>query len=219
MLIGGLRQLRLVADEHGGKFRSNGLATFFRGLQRDLDDAYFEELRWHLAQLRFPGGELLSAKLGRDNSGVTYVLRSGLTRRRLKERVGIAPRTVYSFTIPDRDDAGAMALTEMTNRGINLVANAAAQSAEHISSYFTMLCTELGFYVSCLNLHDQLAARSQPLKFPDPLPSGAGALSCTGLRGPCLALRTSHVVGNDIDADGKSLIVITGANSGVKTPT
>ncbi len=217
VFLPGLRQLRLVADEHGENFRSDGLATFFRGLQHDLDDAYFEMFHRHLNQLRFPGGELMSVQLGPDNSGINYVLRSGRTRRRLRERVGIVPRTVYSFTIPGRDEAGALALTEMTDRGTNLVANAAAQSADHISSYFTMLCIELGFYVSCLNLHDQLAARNQPLGFPDPLSPQAGALSCTDLRDPCLALRTSHVVGNDIDADGKSLIVITGANSGGKS--
>lgn len=217
ILIVGLRQLRRVADNYGAKFRSDGLTTFFRDLQRDLDDAYFEELRRHLRQLRFPGGELMSVQLGRGNSGISYVLRSGRTRRRLGERVGVTPRTVYSFTIPDRDDAGALALTEMTNRGINLVANAVAQSADHISSYFTMLRIELGFYVGCLNLHDRLAARGQPLEFPDPLPRRAGALGCTDLRDPCLALRTSHVVGNDIAADGKRLIVITGANSGGKS--
>ena len=44
----------------------------------------------------------------------------------------------------------------MTSRALNLVANAAAQSADHVSSYFTMLRAELEFYVSCLNLRDRL---------------------------------------------------------------
>jgi hypothetical protein len=217
VLIGGLRQLRQIADEHAGKFRSEGLTTFFAMLQRELDDAYFSTLSRHLEWLRFRGGELMSARLGRDNSGVNYVLRSGRTRRRLGEYIGITPRTVYSFTIPLRDDAGAHALAEMTGRAVNLVANAAAQSADHVSSYFTMLSTELGFYVSCLNLRDQLGASDQPVTFPDPEPLASGDLSCTDLRDPCLALRTGHVVGNDIDADGKPLIVITGANSGGKS--
>jgi hypothetical protein len=217
ILSSGLRRLREIADEHSGTFRSDGLATFFGTLKKELDDRYFETLSRHLRQLRFPGGELMSARLGRDNTGVGYVLRSGRTRRGLKERVGIAPRTVYSFTIALRDDAGAHALAEMVSRGVNHVANAAAQSADHISSYFTMLCAELGFYVSCLNLHDQLTGRDQPIAFPAPAPLESGELSCADLRDPCLALRTSPVVGNDVDADGKSLIVITGANSGGKS--
>jgi MutS domain V len=217
VLIARLRQLRQVADQHADKFRSEGLATFLRTVQRELDDRYFETLRSHLRQLRFRDGELMSAQLNRDNSGINYVLRSGIARRSWRERVGIAPRSVYSFTIPPRDDAGAQALGEMTSRGINLVANAAAQSAEHVSSYFIMLRAELGFYVSCLNLRDQLAAREQAVTFPEPTAWDTRALSCAELRDPCLALRIVHVVGNDVDADGTRLAVITGANSGGKS--
>ena len=142
----------------------------------------------------------MSAQLDRDNSGVGYVLRSGSARRSWKERVGIEPRTVYSFTIPPRDEAGEQALEDMTSRGLNLVANAAAQSADHVSGYFTMLRAELGFYVSCLNLHDQLSARGQPVAFPDPVPWTAPEFSCADLRDVSLALRTEQVAGNDVTA-------------------
>lgn len=217
ILITGLRQLRKIADEHSGKFRSDGLTAFFATLARELDDDYLDTLDNHLRLLRFPGGHLMSARLGRDNGGIGYVLRSGRAKRSLKELARIAPRSVYSFTIGLKDDAGAQALTEMTSRGTNLVANAAAQSADHISSYFTMLRAELGFYISCLNLRDRLTASDQPITFPSPQPQASGELNCTDLRDPCLTLRTSHVVGNDVDADGKTLIVITGANSGGKS--
>ena len=159
----------------------------------------------------------MSAQLDRDNSAINFVLRSGNARRGWKERVGMEPRSIYSFTIPPRDEAGSQALQDMANRGINLVANAAAQSADHVSSYFTMLRAELGFYVSCLNLRDQLAARDQPLSFPDPAPWSPAVFSCEELRDTSLALRAEHVVGNDVDADGKTLVIITGANSGGKS--
>ncbi len=217
VLVVRLRQLRTVADEHAAKFSSDGLTAFFRTVQGELDDDYFETLREHLRQLRFRGGELISAQLAGDNSGINYVLRSGSARRSWRERIGIAPRTVYSFSIPPRDEAGAQALSEITGRGINLVANAAAQSADHIASYFTMLRAELGFYVSCLNLASQLSARSLPVTFPEPASWPTGALSCTDLRDVCLALRTGQVVGNDVDADGTQLTIITGANSGGKS--
>ncbi len=217
VLIARLRELRQVADDHAGKFTSDGLVMLLGSLQRDLDDEFFETLSGHLKQLRFRNGELMSAQLGRDNSGVNYVLRSGSARRSWKERVGIEPRSVYSFSIPPRDEAGAQALEDMASRGINLVANAAAQSADHVSSYFTMLRAELGFYVSCLNLHDQLTARGQPANFPDPEPWSPAVFACEDLRDTSLALRTDRVVGNDIDADGKPLVIITGANSGGKS--
>jgi hypothetical protein len=214
-----LRQLRQITDDHADKFRSDGLRALFATLRRELDDEYFEEISYHLRQLRFRAGVLISAGLDRDNSGIGFVLRApGDVRRRWTERLGIGPRTSYSFTIPPRDEAGGQILSDLTSRGINLVANAAAQSADHIDSYFTMLRAELGFYVSCLNLADRLAAKGAPITVPDPAPLSPPAFSCTDLRDACLELQSpAPVVGNDIQADGKSLVIITGANSGGKS--
>jgi hypothetical protein len=214
-----LRQLRQIADEHGEDFRSDGMRRLFATLQRDLDDAYFEEISDHLKQLRFRAGVLTSARLDRDNSPADLVLRPpGETRRRWAERLGIGPRTTYSFTIAPRDEAGSQILADLTSRGINQVANAAAQSADHIGSYFTMLRAETGFFVGCLNLADQLAAKDTPVTVPEPAPPSPFTLSCTDLRDACLALQSQDpVVGNDVHADGKQLIIITGANSGGKS--
>ena len=214
-----LRQLRRIADDHAGNFRSDGLRTLFATLQRELGDGYFEEIGLHLKQLRFRAGVLISAELDRDNSGINFVLRApGEARRRWTERLGIGPRTTYSFALAPRDEAGSQILEDLTGRGINLVANAAAQSADHIGSYFTMLRAELGFYVSCLNLADRLAAKGVPTTVPDPAPPSTLTFSCTDLRDACLGLQSRDpVVGNDVQADGKSLVIITGANSGGKS--
>ena len=214
-----LKQLRKIADDHLFQFRSAGMLSLLRTLQRELSDDYFEEVKYHLKQMRFRDGELMSAELGNDNSGVGYVLRSsGHTRTRWRERLGIGPRTTYGFTLPPRDEAGSQALSDLTNRGINLVANAAAQSADHISSFFTMLRAELGFYVGCLNLRDQLRAMGEPAAFPRPTAMEPWRLSAEGLYDVCLCLRRNgHVVGNDLQADDKSLVIITGANSGGKS--
>jgi hypothetical protein len=214
-----LRQLRRIADDHAGDFRSDGMRTLFATLHRELDDGYFEEISFHLKQLRFRAGVLISAELDRDNSGIGFVLRApGDARRRWTERLGIGPRSTYSFTLPPRDEAGGQILEDLTSRGINLVANAAAQSADHIGSFFTMLRAELAFYVSCLNLADRLAAKQVPVTTPDPAQPSALTFSCTDLRDACLELQSPDpVVGNDVQADGKSLVIITGANSGGKS--
>ncbi len=214
-----LKQLRKIADDHAEKFHSTGLTALLRALQRELDDEYFQTIDDHLKQLRFRNGELISAELDRDNSGIGFVLRSaGSPRARWRARLGIRQRSSYSFTVSPRDEAGGEALSDLSARGINLVANAAAQSADHISSYFTMLRAELGFYVSCLNLRDHLVAKGEPTSLPEPSPWESSKLSATALCDVCLALRTAgRVVGNDFDADGRSLVVITGANSGGKS--
>jgi len=214
-----LRQLRQIADDHAGKFRSDGLRTLFATLQRELDDQYFEEISFHLKQLRFRAGVLISAELDRDNSGINFVLRArGEGRRQWKERLGIGPRTTYSFTLPPRDEAGGQILADLEARAINLVADAAAKSADHIGSYFTVLRAELGFYVGCLNLAERLAAKGAPTTVPEPARASSLTFSCTDLRDACLELQSPDpAVGNDVQADGKPLVIITGANSGGKS--
>ena len=216
-LVARLRQLREIADATAGRFRSPGLRALMSSLQADLDDEYFETVQEHLRQLRFRDGELMSARLGRDNSGIDFVLRYRRSRKGWKERVGLAPRSSYAFTIPPRDEAGGQALSDMVNRGVNQVANALAQSADHMTSYFTMLRAELGFYLGCLNLADELAARGQPTVFPEPVAPQPVRFRCIELRDISLALRIEKVVGNNVTADGKPLVIVTGANSGGKS--
>ncbi len=213
-----LRDLRRLADQHAGTFASVGLRTLLHSLQRDLDDDYLATVDRNLEQLRFRSGEVISMELGPDNSGINYVLRTSADQRSWRDRLRIGPRRSYSFTVPPRDEAGANTLSDMLSRGVNLVANAAAQSVDHLASYFRMLRAELGFYLACVNLHEQLVARGHPVCMPDPAPWEDRAFTCTDLRDVSLALRSDRpVVGNDVRADGQTLVIVTGANSGGKS--
>ncbi|WP_210211688.1 hypothetical protein [Mesorhizobium sp. M1D.F.Ca.ET.043.01.1.1] len=101
---------------------------------------------------------------------------------------------------------------------MNLVANALAQSNDHILSFFTQMRTELAFYIGCLNLHERLAGISEPVCFPIPSGIGRERQSAEQLYDVCLALNVGQpVIGNDLHADGKNLVVITGANKGGKS--
>jgi hypothetical protein len=75
LLVGMLRRLRRVADEHAAAFRSEGFTTFFETLAKELDDDYFATVSEHLRRLRFRDGVQLSAELGAGNRGGNYVLR------------------------------------------------------------------------------------------------------------------------------------------------
>jgi hypothetical protein len=214
-----LRQLRKVADDRAGEFRSDGMTALLVALQRELDDDYLAEVASRLKELRFRSGVLMSAQLDRDNSGFDLVLGApGDGRRRWRERLGIGSASSCSFTLDPHDDAGAEILGDLTSRGINLVANAAAQSADHIGGFFTMLRAELGFYVSCLDLADRLAAKGVPVTVPEPAKASSLMFSCTDLRDASLELHSpAPVTGNDVSADGKAAVIITGANSGGKS--
>jgi hypothetical protein len=217
LFVGVLKRLRQVADEHAAGFRSEGFARFFAMVSGELADGYFQTIDSHLKELGLRRGVLMSARLGKGNKGIEYVLRKP-PEQTWMERLSVVDRTGYSFHIADRDESGAKALTELRGRGVNLVANALAQSVDHILSFFHMLRTELAFYIGCLNLQGRLAEKGEPACFPIPLAPGEPALSARGLYDVCLTLKLeARAVGNDVDADGKWLVMITGANQGGKS--
>ena len=81
-----------------------------------------------------------------------------------------------------------------------------------------MLQLELAFYIGCLNLYEQLAQMGEPISFPIAVTPNERRHSFTGLYDVCLALTMKQkVVGNDVNADNKDLIIITGANQGGKS--
>jgi DNA mismatch repair ATPase MutS len=123
-----------------------------------------------------------------------------------------------TFRLHPRDETGARALGDIRDRGVNLVANALAQSTDHILSSFEMPRTELAFDIGCLNLQKRLEQLRMPACLPAPTPLGTAVFSAFELYDASLALSAGRaVVSNDLNADGKQLIVITGANTGGKS--
>jgi hypothetical protein len=219
MFVGLLKQLKNISDKHADKFESEGFTALFAMLDRELDAEYFDSVEDHLRRLRFHDGVLLSAELGKGNEGTNYILRKAeADDRSWMKRIFAHRPPVYGFSIHPRDEAGGRFLSDLRDRGINLAANALAQSADHIDSFFKMLRIELTFYVGCLNLHDQLVQMKEPMFFPLPAAAGDRRHSFEGLYDVCLALTMKQrVVGNDVNADDKGLVIITGANQGGKS--
>jgi hypothetical protein len=219
MFAGSLKLLRRIADRHAQQFTSEGFSALLAMLKAELSDEYFAEIESHLTNLKFRHGLLISAGLGQANKGKNYVLRRphrdgrGWLARLLPEKT-----PAYSFRLHPRDEAGARALSALSDQGANLVANALAQSTDHILSFFQMLRTELAFYIGCLNLHAQLARMGEPICLPVPEAAGGRQLSFADLHDVSLALsKGQKVVGNDLTADRKDIVIITGANTGGKS--
>ena len=214
-----LRRMRGIAEQQAASFASAGFTALFAMLRRELSEQYLTEVEDHLAALEFKHGVLLSARLGKANAGADYVLRqrrdNGSTW--LDRVLGRGP-PAFTIRIHDRDDAGFRALSEIRDRGLNLVANAAAQSSDHIAGFFETLRVELGFYAACLNLSDKLAAIGAPTVLPRPEPAGSRRLAFVGLHDVCLTVQVERrVTGNEVNADGKNVLVVTGANQGGKS--
>ena len=218
-LLKRLKELRECAEEHAHQFTSDGFSTLFALLVRELNDEYLARAHEHIADSKFRKGVMLSAELGEWNESTKLVLRkpSYGNENWLGRLFGKRPPG-YTFYLADRDEAGGRILSDMRSRGITRVAIALGQSADHVLSFFKMLQTELAFYIGCLNLHNRLTGKTEPLCFPVPASTGSRRHRFSGLYDLCLSLQMKdRVVGNSLNADGKNLVIITGANQGGKS--
>ena len=96
-----LAKLRSIADRKKSGFQSEGFLSLFTMFQRELNDAYLEEIRSQLDDLKGDDGVLISAELGNNMQGVSYVL-----RRKNKKHFWRRWKFSPSFTLAPRDDAG-----------------------------------------------------------------------------------------------------------------
>ncbi len=214
---GKLRELRALADAHRSELASEGFDRFFAMLQEELSDEYFELVETQLQRMAFKEGTLISARLGPGNKGVDYVLRLAPDVG-WRDRLPQLRRSTNSFDVHPRDEAAVNALSKLKGRGITHAANALAQSADHIKSFFTVLVTELAFYIGALNLHEHLGQLGAASCRPTPAEPGAPRLEARQLYELSLAIRLDRrIVGNDVSGDGKLLTIVTGANQGGKS--
>jgi hypothetical protein len=210
-----LEKLRKIAEENGPGFKSEGMKTLFGMLTRELDDDYLKGVKAQLASLTFRDGVLATASLGDGNFGTDYVL-----RRKDKQgwREAIGDRQSRTLDVDERDMRASETLSALRDRGLAIAATALGKSTDHVLSFFVMLRFELAFYRACLNLRERLAELEEPICLPKAEPPGTCRFACQGLYDLSLVLTIDkQAVGNDIQGDGKGLIVITGAHHGGKT--
>lgn len=227
-LLDPIERIRKISDTQAEHFSSGGWASFFAGIREELCDERLVRMRRHLTELQLRDGVLMSAGLGPGNKGADHALlspprKSGgrlmqYLRRRFPRFFDRAPPGAYDFALDPRDEGGARALQDVKNRGIAIAADSVGQAADHVRDFFAVLRCELAFYVGCLNLHDTLSQIHCPFCLPTPQRADTHRLGSRGVYDPCLALSEhSSVVGNDLDADGKNPIIVTGANQGGKS--
>jgi MutS domain V len=218
-LVEMLRKLRDTAAAHAGQFKSEAFTTLFAMLAKELNEEYLRSIEDHLTISRFKKGVLLSAQLGECNESTSLVLRKSPDRKRnWFERLLRKGPPGYTFRLHERDEAGAMIISDMRHTGISRVAVALAESADHVVSFYKMLRTELAFYIACTNLYARLVSKGEPVCFPQPVAAGERQHNFRGLYDVCLSLRMAgRVVSNKVDGDGKNLVIITGPNQGGKS--
>ncbi|MFT3976606.1 MAG: hypothetical protein QM688_05765 [Sphingomonas bacterium] len=228
--LGSIRTLRETAASARNRFQAAGWRRFFAAVETDLSESYVAGLARQLDELRMRDGIAMSAALKEGNVPGDYRLHEppvrhetwwqSLLRRWFPSffREELGP---YSFALAPNDESGQRALRDFTNRGVAVAAEALGSAANDLRDFFEMLRAETAFYVGCVTLHEALVGAGLPTCIPDVTPLGSPAtpsLDCEGLYEPSLGLHApGKVVGNDVHANGHSLIVITGANQGGKS--
>lgn len=140
LLVEALRTLRGVAERERNEVRSKALVALFDLSLAELDDEYLARVDDHLERLRFKRGLQFSAQLGGDLRHAEHtVLRPSRRGSRWTALLRRHDRDGYSFTIPDRDEAGWQALAELRNQALSSMAQVVAEATDHLLAFFTML--------------------------------------------------------------------------------
>ncbi len=216
--LASLRDVRVVTGRLAAGASSEGVAAFAASVAENLDDAFLEEAAGHVRNLA--GRTLIvSARLGEGNRGVGHVLHQPpVGTRRLRERIGLDEARGLTVEVALHDQNAMNAVGELRSLALAGAAGAVDEAVAHVLSFFRTLRDELGFYVGCLNLRGALERLGVATCMPVPEATSPPALSTRGLVDPCLALATqAPVVGNDVEAGVRSLVVVTGANGGGKS--
>lgn len=217
-LHGVLMKLSTFASNHQDTFQSQALRNLCAILVKELDPEYLAEVKRQLKTLNFHHGLLFSARLGPGSEGQDLVPHAFVPERWawLRELLGNAPPH-YCFSIDPRDESGVHELGELQDAVLVEIAHSTVQAAQHVETFFTILRTELAFYIGCLNLHRHLADKNIPVCFPE-ITGSPCTFKFKDLRDASLSLlQTGSVVGNDLEAWATPLIMITGANQGGKS--
>ncbi|MEO7586608.1 MAG: hypothetical protein ABIS84_01120 [Arachnia sp.] len=219
LLLGFLRELRQLADSNAAVVDSDGVTAFLAATSADLSDDYLDQVAVNLDSLRFRSGIPSTVRLSPGNGIVDYrVDQPPAHQGRLREFLGVLKRSPFVVTIAPRDEAGATALRHMRDFSLNELADTLEHAATHVQGYLHRLHRETAFYVGALNLLHEFQRRHVVRCYPEPDDSQPRILAFTDLCDAGLALRGQDApVTNDLDADGRSLILITGANSGGKS--
>lgn len=214
-LLGSLRELRTACARHAPSFESAGFADLTATVAAELDEAYLVSAEQQLAALDFENGVHFTASLGRGNKIAGITLHAPIQRRRF----GFDRRTGRTFEAIDDPEPESNPIVQLQNPALQIIADVVGDAADHVQDFFARLRTQLAFYLGCVTLHHKLIRDAVPVCLPVVHPAGSARLRCTGLRdiGMCLAGDGRTVVGNDLDAVGRALVVVTGANNGGKS--
>lgn len=74
MFMDMLKKIKGISTTHSSKFESEGFKNFFKMIDKELCDEYFEKVKHILKDLRLKEGTLISSKISKGFKGIDYTL-------------------------------------------------------------------------------------------------------------------------------------------------
>ncbi|MBU2742319.1 DNA mismatch repair protein MutS [Acidithiobacillus thiooxidans] len=219
MLLAQLIKIRNLSTQYADA-ESTGLQSFFKFLQTDFSDEVLNKLRLQNSVLRFNHGFSVNARLDHNNRSSEFLLNREQPSTSWLHKIFSSNSSTeeYSFTISQRDESGLTALSEFRDAALESVALIMDVAVQQFLNFFSRLRDESAFYQAALNLCAALKNRGYVFCLPTPLSGQNPVCVASKLYDPCLALlQQEKLILNDLQAENKSFILITGANSGGKS--
>ncbi|QVL36195.1 MutS-related protein [Aminirod propionatiphilus] len=214
-----IKDLLDIAKTKSHNFKSEAFINLFLSIATTMDDEFVYNLRRHIEDLRLRRSTLLICRFTDDITCQNYNLTIKHSKKiSFIKKILTRSDSHYSFKIHERDESGARAISEITGKGINYVANSTARAAESLLSFFKTLKKEIAFYVGCINLKNLITSKKASLSFPFPSNSIKRRLYFRKLYDICLFLKIDkQIISNSLNIGGKNPVLLTGANQGGKS--
>lgn len=215
-----LENLRKISESHSKKFYSAGFSNLFNQLKDEFSESYLAEIREHLKRLKFPNGVKVFARL--NGSCEQVDTRLVVPDIKYSNRLGSIGSTLrdrrYTYVLPERDESGYQELANIRNKSLISVSTVLRNVADNILNFINSLGSELGFFVGCINLYEEIQKTGGYTCFPDPKPVNDSLLGFSGLYDITLFITLNgKVVSNDLPLSNQRLTLITGPNRGGKS--
>jgi DNA mismatch repair ATPase MutS len=164
------------------------------------------------------GKMVIASRIGYGLKGADHVLRDIIHQASSQSSKGMLGKLLNTDTIYLDNTNIAESAKEITDAGLIHIMRIINQFTENVLKFFDELRYESGFYTGCINLYNTISQIGIPVSFPLPEENDCKTLNFRGLYDLSMAIgENRQLIANDLNADGKSLIIITGANQGGKS--
>lgn len=244
LFVNTLSRIKTLCRRYGeGKLVSRGLTSFCRRLEEDFGEEREEQVRGILSDLIFYCDGREEYSLAGSGNKKEYVSRMVLdcsvaegmklgvisleevstVERKLRRRKGdmtLREKMMTSFskepTLILKDVDLLEDLKQLNEQITAYIMDSFRPMMDEMKDFFEELCVQTAFYQACSNLFTRCEHSRIHLCFPEV--GGREQLHFHGLMEFCMAVYRGRIpIGNDCDADGKRLLVVTGANQGGKS--